>query len=223
MAEENTQGSESKETGSPDDRLTALEARLNETTQELERYKAKHGEAEKHRKAAEDKAREAAEEAAKKSGNVEALEKSWKDKLTQAEQAAQDKIGNLQGAITKLTTGATATTIANELAVQGSAKALLPHIQARLTTEYVENQPVVRVLDANGKPSALSLDELKEEIRKDAAFAPLLAGSKASGSGGAATSAAGGGVTIRKADFDAKSPKERAKFIKENPEAKIVA
>jgi DNA repair exonuclease SbcCD ATPase subunit len=174
------------------------------------------------RKRDQEKARQAAEEAARKGGDVEALEKSWQEKLAKAQESAKERIGQLEGTVSKLTRGQTATTIANELAVKGSAKALLPHIEARLVTEHTEDGAIVRVLDQNGKPSAMSLDELKEEFRKDAAFAPLLAGSKASGSGGSAQSAAGGGVTIKRADLEAKTPKERARFFKQNPEAQVV-
>ena len=220
--DEGEKGGDSGDGKTAEQRLAALESRLTETSSELDRYKAKHGEAEKHRKAAEEAAREAAEEAAKKSGNVEALESSWKSKLEQTEKAAREKVANLESAIGKLTTGSTATTIASELAVKGSAKALLPHVQSRLSTEYIDGEPVVRVLDEKGKPSAMTLEDLKEEFRKDSAFAPLLQGSKASGSGGSAQSAAGGGVTIKQSDFDAMAPTARAKFFKENPSAQIV-
>ena len=49
------------------------------------------------------------------------------------------------------------------------------------------------VLDPQGKLSAATLDELKAEIANDAAFAPLIAGSKASG-GGAGGAGGGGGA-----------------------------
>jgi hypothetical protein len=77
--------------------------------------------------------------------------------------------------------------------VQGSAKALLPHIERRLSVEQRDGKPVVVVLDAQGKLSAATLDELKAEIANDAAFAPLIAGSKASG-GGAGGAGGGGGA-----------------------------
>jgi hypothetical protein len=54
-------------------------------------------------------------------------------------------------------------------------------------------KPVVVVLDQQGKLSAATLDELKAEFANDTAFAPLIAGSKASG-GGAAGAGGGGGA-----------------------------
>lgn len=151
--------------------------------EELERFKAKHQEAEKHRKQAEKAAQEAAEKVAKESGNIEALEKSWADKLKAREAELSQQLESSQTWINELTVGQTATSLAAELAVQGSAKALLPHIRSRLKTEVRDGKPTVVVLDAEGKPSAATIDDLKSEFMNDPAFGPLIVGSKASGSG----------------------------------------
>jgi len=166
--------------------------------------KAKVDELLGEKKAAEKKAREAEEaarlereEAARKSGNVEELERSWTEKFTRREAeltgTLEQERATLSGQIRDLTVGRTATDIASALAVQGSAKALLPHIERRLSVEQRDGKPVVVVLDAQGKLSAATLDELKAEIANDAAFAPLIAGSKASG-GGAGGAGGGGGA-----------------------------
>lgn len=153
--------------------------------------------AEKKAREAEDAARLEREEAARKSGNVEELERSWTEKFNRREAELNGMLeqerGTLSGQIRDLTVGRTATDIASALAVQGSAKALLPHIERRLSVEQREGKPVVVVLDAQGKLSAATLDELKAEIANDAAFAPLIAGSKASG-GGAGGAGGGGGA-----------------------------
>lgn len=153
--------------------------------------------AEKKAREAEEAARLEREEAARKSGNVEELERSWSEKYNRREAELNGMLeqerGTLSGQIRDLTVGRTATDIASALAVQGSAKALLPHIERRLSVEQRDGKPVVVVLDAQGKLSAATLDELKAEIANDAAFAPLIAGSKASG-GGAAGAGGGGGA-----------------------------
>jgi hypothetical protein len=69
----------------------------------------------------------------------------------------------------------------------------LPHIERRLSVEQRDGKPVVVVLDQQGKLSAATLDELKAEFANDTAFAPLIAGSKASG-GGAGGAGGGGGA-----------------------------
>lgn len=153
--------------------------------------------AEKARKDAEEQARLEREEAARKSGNVEELEKSWTEKFNRREAELngllEQERGTLGGQIRDLTVGRTATDIASALAIPGSAKALLPHIERRLSVEQRDGKPVVVVLDQQGKLSAATLDELKAEFANDTAFAPLIAGSKASG-GGAAGAGGGGGA-----------------------------
>lgn len=153
--------------------------------------------ADKARKDAEDQARLEREENARKSGNVEELEKSWSEKFNRREAELNGMLeqerGALSGQIRDLTVGRTATDIASALAIPGSAKALLPHIERRLSVEQRDGKPVVVVLDQQGKLSAATLDELKAEFANDTAFAPLIAGSKASG-GGAAGAGGGGGA-----------------------------
>jgi hypothetical protein len=173
----------------PED-VSGLKSKVQELLDE------KKAEAEK-RKAAEDQARLDREEALRKSGNVEELEKSWSEKYArrEAELTGQLESTNitLQGQIRDLTVGRTATEIATTLAIPGSAKALLPHIERRLSVEQRDGKPTVVVLDAAGKLSAATLDELKAEFTNDPAFGPLIAGSKASG-GGAGGAGKGGGA-----------------------------
>ncbi|MBN2990395.1 hypothetical protein JWR97_01905 [Pseudomonas cedrina subsp. fulgida] len=153
--------------------------------------------AEKKAREAEELARTEREEAARKSGNVEELERSWSEKYTRREAELNGMLeqerGTLSTQIRDLTVGRTATDIASALAIPGSAKALLPHIERRLSVEQRDGKPVVVVLDQQGKLSAATLDELKAEFANDTAFAPLIAGSKASG-GGAAGAGGGGGA-----------------------------
>ncbi len=153
--------------------------------------------ADKARKDAEEQARLDREEAARKSGNVEELERSWTEKFNRREAELNGMLeserGTLSTQIRDLTVGRTATDIASSLAIPGSAEALLPHIERRLSVEQRDGKPVVVVLDKEGKLSASTLDELKAEFANNAAFAPLIAGSKASG-GGAGGAGNGGGA-----------------------------
>ncbi len=173
----------------PED-VSGLKSKVQELLDE------KKAEAEK-RKAAEDQARMDREEALRKSGNVEELEKSWSEKYARREAELTGQLestnSTLQGQIRDLTVGRTATEIATTLAIPGSAKALLPHIERRLSVEQRDGKPTVVVLDAAGKLSAATLDELKAEFTNDPAFGPLIAGSKASG-GGAGGAGKGGGA-----------------------------
>ena len=174
----------------PQEDVSGLKAKVDEL---LGEKKA----AEKARKEAEDVARAEREDSARKSGNVEELEKSWSEKFTRREAELNGMLeqerGTLGSQIRDLTVGRTATDIASALAIPGSAKALLPHIERRLSVEQRDGKPVVVVLDQQGKLSAATLDELKAEFANDTAFSPLIAGSKASG-GGASGAGSGGGA-----------------------------
>ena len=174
--------------------------------------------AEKKAREAEEAARLEREELARKSGNVEELERSWSEKYNRREAelngTLEQERGTLSAQIRDLTVGRTATDIASALAIPGSAKALLPHIERRLSVEQRDGKPVVVVLDQQGKLSAATLDELKAEFANDTAFAPLIAGSKASGGGangagnggGAAKGNIGGTKTERTAAIASKFP-----------------
>lgn len=158
-------------------------------------------------------AQAAADEAAKKSGDVEALEKSWADKL-QAETSARDeKLKSLQARISDMTSGASARAIAAELAIPGSAEALIPHIASRLKTEFGDGDPIVRVLDVNGKPSAMSVEDLKKEISNNKAFAPLIVGSQANGDGKPGSKGDTRGKTCTREQWDKMAPIDRSKFV----------
>lgn len=152
-------------------------------------------EAQRKAKEAEEAAKAAAEEAARKSGDVSALEKSWQEKLATTETNYKNLNESLTKQIHGLTVGQTATKLAAELAISGSADVLLPHIQSRLTVEIKDGAPSVRVLDLQGKPTALTIDELKQEFISNKAFAPLIAASKATGGGASTTNNSGSGAT----------------------------
>ena len=167
-------------------------------------------------KEAEEAAKAAVEDAARKSGDVEALEKSWKEKLTKREQELMTEAESLRSTLKEQMVTNVAAGMANELAVPGSAKALMPHIQSRLAMDMREGKPVTVVLGPDGKPSASTLDELKKEIMGDAAFAPLIVGSKATG-GGAAGGKGGGAASA--GDISKMSKQERLEYFRHKRES----
>lgn len=162
------------------------------------------------RKEAEELARKAAEEAARKSGDVSALEKSWQEKLatTQAEKDAE--IQRLSGSLKNIMVDNVAIQAANDIACEGSAVVLLPHIRARLAMESVDGVPVTRVLGPDGKPSAATIEELKAEFVANPAFAGIIAGSKASGSG---AGGGNGGGAAPSGNRSKMTPADKAAFI----------
>lgn len=169
------------------------------------------------KKAEQQKRKEAEEQAAlehaRKKGDIDALEKSWQEKLTKREAELLEQSKALESQVYQLTVGQTASTLANELAVSGCSSVLLPHITGRLQVETVDGQVKVRVLDAQGKPSAATIDDLKKEFRDNPAFKPLIAASHASG-GGANGANPGGGAAKKPSEM---SLAERAEWQARDP------
>ncbi len=167
------------------------------------------------RKQAEDAARLAAEEAARKSGDVESLDKSWQKKHAEALAAKEAELGSVKGTLNKLLVDNVAVQLANDLALQGSAALLIPHIKSRLEVDTSGGEPKTVVIGPDGKRSALTLDELKAEFAGNPAFAPVIAGSKATG-GGASGSGGGGGAakTVTRAQFNQLSPGQQMEHIR---------
>lgn len=160
--------------------VSGLKAKVDELLSEKKQEQQKAREAEEKAKKASE---EAEREKARKAGDVEALEASWKKKHEEALSQKDEEINSLRSGMAEMTSGSEATRLASSLAIQGSADLLRPHIEKRLTTEYVDGKPLVRVLDKEGKPSAMSVTDLETEIKSDPAFAPILVGSKGGGAG----------------------------------------
>lgn len=159
----------------------------------------------------------AAEEAAKKAGDVSSLEKSYQSKIEKLQNEALAKEKALQDQIYKLTVGQTANDIANKLAIKGSAIALLPHIQNRLTLQAKEDgSQEIRVLDLQGNISALTLDDLEQEFKANPAFAPLIAANNASGSGANGANSSAGVLRPPKALAECKTPEEKKAWLANN-------
>jgi len=165
------------------------------------------------RRQADEDARKAAEELARKGGDVEALDKSWTDKHAKALGEKDTEIGTLRHQVRDLTVGRTAIELAAGLAVAGSERILSRFIEERLDMETRDGRPVVVVRDKDGKPSALSVDELKTEFSNDPAFAPLIAGTRASG-GGAGGAKGGGAAKTKLSDY---SEQERIALRRDDP------
>ncbi|MDO4223604.1 MAG: hypothetical protein Q4D05_06225 [Acinetobacter sp.] len=162
--------------GLPTEGLKAKnEQLLGETKKEREKRK----ELEKQLAEVLSQKEQAMQDELKQKGNIDALEKSYQEKFDKLQHESNSREHALQQQIYQLTVGQTATNLANELAIKGSANVLLPHIQNRLTLDDSK----IRVLDLQGNISALTLDDLKQEFRSNDAFKPLIAGNHSSGSG----------------------------------------
>lgn len=191
----------------PGEDVTGLKSKVEELLAE------KKAEAKK-RQEAEEAAKRAAEEHARKTGDVEALQKSWEEKHTKALTEKEQTLTALQSQVHALTVGATAARLAGELAVQGSSAVLQRLIEPRLSMEMRDGKPVVVVLDNEGRPTALTPEEFKNEIISDASLAPLVAGSKATGGGAAGSRSGGAAKSLKEMTLT-----ERAELRRKDPAA----
>ena len=184
----------------------------DDLAERLRKLEANNADLLKEKREAAEQARKAKEDAAKKSGDTEALEKSWREKLEAREAELTAELEKREQAVSSLTVGATANQVAAELFGE-HAKLMLPHINARLSYELKDGKPEVRVLE-DGKPSAKSLDDLKAEIKNSDDFAPFVVGSRAKGPGGHASP---GGPSGKKfADMSGEELKELREKSPEN-------
>lgn len=150
----------------------------------------------------------------RKNGDIEALEKSWQDKLAKREGELTAKIDSLTGNINTLLVDNEAERMASEIGIEGSREILVPHIRSRLAVQERDGRMETIVNDKDGKPSALSLQELQKEFTDNPAFAPVIVGSKASGSGANASKNSSGGSAAQSGDLGNMSKQQKLEYFK---------
>lgn len=154
---------------------------------------------EKKLKAIEKEKQDAIDDKARASGDVEALEKSWNQKHQTALTEKDAEIEKRDSTIYRLTVQSTATKMAADIAGE-DAGILLPHIKDRLKVEFKDGDYVTAVLDANGRPSALTIEELTAEFKANPMFKSVVNAHQASGDGASESSGGAGNVTELKPD-----------------------
>ena len=155
------------------------------------------------------------EDGHRKAGDIEALDKSWQEKLAKREKELSEQLSQRDSVVNKLLVDSVAIRMASELAVDGAAEVLMPHIKSRLAAELRDGEPVTVVKDKDGKLSALSIDELREEFVNNGAFASVIRGSKASGTG-SANANGGGAASVGGKKPAEMTPAEKAEYIGKN-------
>lgn len=147
--------------------------------------------------------------------DVEALEASWKQKLEAEKQTGTQKASKYQTQLNKVLVNDTAQRLAASISI--APELLAPEIAKRLTVHENEDGDVsVRVKGADGKMSAMTVDELISEVKANQKYAPILIGSKASGGGANGNNQSGGGSGNKK--LSEMNDAERIEFHKRDPE-----
>lgn len=117
---------------------------------------------------------------ARKRGDIETLEKSWKEKLENTTKEFTTKLSTRDSFIRDTLVDSVAQKLASE--ISNAPAVLLPHIKARITADLDGETPTTKILDAQGKPSALTVDDLRKEFVANKDFSSIIVASKASGS-----------------------------------------
>jgi alanyl-tRNA synthetase len=175
------------------------------------------------RREAETKLREAQEQLdalgnddARKKGDIQTLEKSWQKKLEDQKAEYEGKLGKLTSHTQKQLVDNVATQIASK--ISNAPALLLPHIKARLQADFEGDAPVTRVLDKDGKVSAMTVEELTAEFVANKDFSAIITASKASGGAGRSSNQNGGGAPNNSdkppADLASMNPAQLAEHIK---------
>lgn len=137
-------------------------------------------------------ARVAAEEAARKSGDVSALDKSWQEKYSKLESEASAKVAAANAQLQSVLVDSVAQKAAMDIAVDAEcAELLADKLRGSLGLAEVDGKMQTVVLDADGKRSALTVDELKKQLI--AKYPRLVKGNPAGGAGGLPQPAGGAG------------------------------
>lgn len=137
-------------------------------------------------------ARVAAEEAARKSGDVSALDKSWQEKYAKAEAEYGAKLTAAQQQLQTVLVDNVAQKAAMDIAVDAEcAELLADKLRGSLGLAEVDGKMQTVVFDVDGKRSALTVDELKKQLI--AKYPRLVKGNPAGGAGGLPQPAGGAG------------------------------
>lgn len=207
--------SEYKSTPGNDDEYT-LDLEGYEDPGELrrarDREKADAAQAKKDKIKAEEELAELRRTTSRGTGDIAALEKSWKETADNRVNEAKGETKKTKAKLAKIMRDDVALRIATKISV--SPDLILPHIANRLQAEIPDDgDPLTRVLDKDGKPSASTVEDLEKEFVADPKFAAIIIGSKASG-GGASGDHNSGGAGKKPSEYTAA---DRVTLFKSDP------
>lgn len=126
---------------------------------------------------------------ARKSGDIETLTRQMEKEKETAVAEVTAKLERANGFIKTSLLENAAKALADKIST--SPAVMRPHIERRLTVDMDGDTPVVKVLGADGKPSALTVEKLGEEFVANKDFSSIIRVTKASGGAGAPSSNGG--------------------------------
>jgi len=189
-----------------------------------DREKQRREDAERERDELREQVETSADLGAKKKGDIETLEKAWKKKSEEAETASNAKIAKLTEHTKKTLIDGTASALAAKIS---TVPALMQKaIKERLIVDFDGDEPTLRILGADGKASAMTIDDLSKEFVANKEYSGIIVGSKASGGGAAKDgfSKTNGGAgqqnqTDKPASYSSMNPRDLAATLSAKREA----
>lgn len=144
-----------------------------------------HKETKKALKELEDRLNSMDYEGKKKSNDIEAIEKSWSEKLLNREKELGDERDNLKSMLASSLRDSTIASIASKIVKPDAQRLFKKSIEERFNVDIENGKASLRILDKEGKPSAMTLEDFEKEILADKEYGSILVVSKASGGAGA--------------------------------------
>lgn len=186
----------------------------------LEREKANSATSKKRLAEVEAELEKLNESDARKRGDIATLEKQWEKKIGETKTEYETRINALTGHIKKSLVDNVASGLAHK--ISKSPVLLLPHIKNRLVADFEGDEPVTRILGADGKPSNMTLDDLEKEFVANKDFSAIIVGSKASGGAGGGEQrrkTGGASDSDKKLDLSKAKPSELLEHLKSKKES----
>jgi hypothetical protein len=115
-----------------------------------------------------------------KARDVKSLEASWIEKHNKVIVEKDGAIAKLSDFAKRTLADSVALNLAKEIST--SPELLLPHISKRIVADLEGDAPKTKILDKDGKASALTLEDFKKEVLETPAYAAIIIASKAKGS-----------------------------------------
>lgn len=126
---------------------------------------------------------------ARKTGDIETLTRQMEKEKETAVNEVTTKLEKANGFIKQSLLENAASSLAEKIST--SPAIIRPHIERRLAVDIDGDSPVVKVLDKDGKASALTVDKLGEEFVANKDFSSIIRVTKASGGAGSPSSNGG--------------------------------
>lgn len=153
------------------------------------------------------------DENARNTGDIAALDASWQKKYNDLQTKYDTDLAAATGETATVMRTLTVDKMASEIASISTVPTLLePVIRARLSAELVDGKVITRVLDKDGKPSALSVDDLKKELANNPEYKSIIKSGNQAGGSAPASHPGGSAPGSRQAN-----PSENANLARMKP------